>query len=141
RPFEKRRAVPGNAAAQTGNSPALAAVRAESSSDSRRSYELPEAPQRAPAAGGIDAGALSRRIDEFLSSRGYQPQSNVGLPPDRGAARQSARVERARTDAPFAAEAVQPVVEGHSGDFNQPPLDFVCEDDVRRAIRTGRKLS
>jgi len=111
RPFETRRAVPGNAGGQSGNSPAVGGHRAASSSDSHRSYELPAAPQRAPAAAGIDAGALSRRIDEFLSSRGYQ------------------------------AHPVQPPGEGRSADFNQPPLDFVCEDDVRRAIRAGRKLS
>src|SRR5207249_6754789 len=55
RPFETRRAVPGNAGGQSGNSPAVGGHRAASSSDCHRSYELPAAPQRAPAAAGIDA--------------------------------------------------------------------------------------
>jgi hypothetical protein len=29
---------------------------------------------------------------------------------------------------------------GAAPDTDQTPLDFVCEDDVRRAIRAGRKL-
>jgi acetaldehyde dehydrogenase (acetylating) len=122
RPFETRRAIASSGGNQPGNTSAVDGSRAGSQSDFQRSYALPEAPRRAPAAGGIDAGALSRRIDEFLSSRGYQPQSDVGLVRD-DASSHGPRVERARTE-----------------DFSQPPLDFVCEEDVRRAIRAGRKL-
>jgi acetaldehyde dehydrogenase (acetylating) len=74
-----------------------------------RGPDLPSAPAR-PAPAGISVEALSRRVDEFLSSRGYKGDGLVtephrsGTPPD------------------------------------SPPLDFVCEDDVRRAIQAGRKL-
>jgi acetaldehyde dehydrogenase (acetylating) len=142
RPVDARSAVSGNVAGQAGNSPAVGVLRAGSSSDSRRSYELPAVARRAPAAAGIDAGALSRRIDEFLSSRGYQAPPGVGVAHDRAGAGQPARIEAAPRDAasdggPGSAES------GFQSraDFSQPPMDFVCEDDVRRAIRAGRKLS
>src|SRR5579872_3921991 len=62
--------------------------------------------------GGISADALTRRIDQFLGSRGYaegrapkaNPEPRSPAPPD------------------------------------QAPLDFVCEGDVRQAIDAGRKL-
>jgi acetaldehyde dehydrogenase (acetylating) len=67
------------------------------------------------ATGAIAAAALSARIDRFLGSRGFGP--------DREASGQ--RAGTAKADASSA---------------DQPPLEFVCEDDVRRAIQTGRKL-
>jgi acetaldehyde dehydrogenase (acetylating) len=78
---------------------------------------LPAAPGRSPASSGISADALTRRIDEFLGSRGFKSQSHrnlvaTGLQPDSN---------------PVAGAAA-------------PPLDFVCEDDVREAIRSGRQL-
>jgi len=80
--------------------------------------ELPAAPPRPPAPQGISAGALSRRIDEFLGSRGFKAGSadaavtGVKLPSD-----------------PKAGKAT-----------DGAPLDFVCEEDVRLAIQAGRKL-
>jgi len=74
-----------------------------------RHQDLPSAPAR-PAPAGISVEALSRRVDEFLSSRGYKGDGPVTDPGRSGA---------------------QP---------DSPPLDFVCEDDVRRAIQAGRKL-
>jgi len=74
-----------------------------------RLQDLPSAPAR-PAPAGISVEALSRRVDEFLSSRGYKGDGPVTDPGRSGA---------------------QP---------DSPPLDFVCEDDVRRAIQAGRKL-
>ena len=76
---------------------------------------LPSAPTRVPAAAGISADALTRRIDEFLDSRGFTSQ------PDR---RQAAT--RSQPDNLPTAQAA--------------PLQFVCEDDVRAAIRAGRQL-
>ena len=87
---------------------------------------LPSAPARPPAPTGISADALSRRIDEFLGTRGF------------------------RTSAPTASQPAARLVSGPggaSGDAvttpsrpDQVPLDFVCEEDVRRAIQTGKKL-
>jgi acetaldehyde dehydrogenase (acetylating) len=74
---------------------------------------LPEAPAQPPAPTGISAEALSRRIDEFLGSRGFKEgQTLVSDPGVRPSA------------------AAKP----------ETPLDFVCEEDVRRAIQAGRKL-
>jgi acetaldehyde dehydrogenase (acetylating) len=75
-----------------------------SPSGSRR---LPSAPERPQPPAGISADSLSRRIDEFLGSRGFKGQTGVrpGLDPASG-----------------------------------PPLDFVCEEDVRLALQAGRQL-
>ncbi len=75
---------------------------------------LPEAPRR-PREGGIPAPALTARIDAFLASRGFRPE----IAPD-------------------------PAVPGAKGAEEPRPADnveeFICEDDVRAAIRAGRKL-
>jgi hypothetical protein len=66
---------------------------------------------------GISAQTLSTRIDEFLASRGYKPPSG-----DR---------------------ASEPIGTPKSLDAPLPPdrpEDFVCEDDVRTAVRAGRTL-
>src|SRR5262245_50345586 len=76
---------------------------------------LPSAPTRAPAPMGISADALTRRIDEFLGSRGFASQ------PDRHQA-----ATKLQPDNPPTAQVA--------------PLQFVCEDDVRAAIRAGRQL-
>jgi hypothetical protein len=72
-----------------------------------------DAPTAAPA--GIPADALITRIDAFLGSRGYKPETQ---PPS---------VRRAPPG---------PV----SGSADGRPLDFVCEEDVRQALKAGRKL-
>lgn len=85
---------------------------------------LPKAPH-APQPAGIAAESLARRIDQFLASRGYVP-SPASSP--KGVA---ARVEPAGP--PTAAPAP---VKSESGN----PSDFVCEEDVRQAVRHGRKI-
>jgi acetaldehyde dehydrogenase (acetylating) len=76
---------------------------------------------------GIGARGLSRRIDEFLGSRGYRGE------PAGAAASEPPAVAHLPTPAepPPAPSGPQP---------DLPPLEFVCEDDVRQAIQTGRKL-
>jgi acetaldehyde dehydrogenase (acetylating) len=72
---------------------------------------------RTTTGGGITAEALSLRIDDFLDSRGYHGGSPVGHranPSGRGIAAVSST--------------------------GQTVLDFVCEEDVRRAIEGGTKL-
>jgi acetaldehyde dehydrogenase (acetylating) len=81
---------------------------------------LPKTPDR-PVERGVSAQALSSRIDVFLSSRGYRPAE--GLSPT-GAAGPAAGYGRVGPEEPTA----------------DTPADFICEDDVRSAIRTGRKL-
>jgi acetaldehyde dehydrogenase (acetylating) len=79
---------------------------------------LPSPPVRPPAARGISADAISRRIDEFLGARGF-----TGLPGP-----VLARVGPGSDTGPTASTP------------DQKPLDFVCEEDVRLAIQAGRKL-
>jgi acetaldehyde dehydrogenase (acetylating) len=79
---------------------------------------LPSVPGR-PGATGISADALSQKIDEFLGSRGFGSHASEG---------QTGVRTRVRS----------PSDTGLSPD--QMPLDFVCEEDVRLAIQTGRKL-
>jgi acetaldehyde dehydrogenase (acetylating) len=112
-----------------GNIPALAASRVEAKAEPRRWADLPSLPPRAPAPGGIEAAALSRRIDKFLSSRGFQPPTDAAL-----------HSSAASTDISVQSDFVRVSGRIHS-EVDCPPLDFVCEEDVRRAIQEGRKLS
>jgi acetaldehyde dehydrogenase (acetylating) len=87
---------------------------------------LPKAPAT-PQATGIAAETLARRIDQFLASRGYSaptaaPAKGTALPPE-PPARTIASAEPASVAKPA-----------------EKPADFVCEDDVRQAIRQGRKI-
>ena len=100
----------------------------------RLAYEVTPAPSRfekAPATvaaaspSGITAEALTRRIDSFLGSRGYRPEATG----PRAKSMPGAPVPSAAS-APSAPSA-------SSSDF---PLDFVCEDDVRAALASGRTL-
>ena len=73
--------------------------------------------QARPSGSGLDPGVLVRRIDEFLASRGIA----ADLPA-----------------APAAATG-----SGSSGDLvgSCPrPAEFVCEEDVRQALRSGQKI-
>jgi acetaldehyde dehydrogenase (acetylating) len=86
-----------------GRADSPAAGRTERSVPAAAGLALPSAPQR-PVPVGISADVLTRRIEEFLGSRGYRaaPAAPINSP--------------------------------------QAPLEFVCEEDVRVAIRAGRKL-
>jgi acetaldehyde dehydrogenase (acetylating) len=74
------------------------------------SPDLPQPPVR-PEPEGIPAVALAARIDQFLASRGLAAAGPVDSPP-------------------VVSRPTEPAA----------PADFVCEDDVRDAIRAGRKL-
>ena len=99
----------------------------------------PASPERAPQGGvegrplprtaagaapaGIAAESLARRIDQFLASRGYVapgPAAPKGV---------AAPVEGA---VPAAPSTVPPAAD--------KATDFVCEEDVRLAVRQGRKI-
>jgi len=73
---------------------------------------LPQAPSRA-AAPGISTETLSAKVDAFLSSRGFRPADGVAAP------------------------APEPNPKPLSAD---KPRDFICEDDVREALKSGRTL-
>jgi acetaldehyde dehydrogenase (acetylating) len=91
--------------------PATGQITTEKTAPSSRVAALPQAAGR-PVQAGISAQALASRIDSFLASRGYRPPDS-STPSSRGAETSS------RAD--------------------NPP-DFICEDDVRAALRSGRKL-
>lgn len=100
---------------RAGSSPAATASRGLPAGE----VPLPKAPAR-PQPTGISADALTRRIDQFLESRGYRAADAAGRPSSVSST-QAAAVE----PAPARAEA---------------PLDFVCEEDVRVAVKRGTKL-
>jgi acetaldehyde dehydrogenase (acetylating) len=79
-------------------------------SPAARASERPAIAPAAPA--GISVDALARRVDAFLGSRGFGPGPREAVAGEPGA-----------VPAP-----------------NHAPLEFVCEEDVRLALRTGRKL-
>lgn len=83
---------------------------------------LPKAPT-APQPAGIPAEALAARIDAFLASRGYRPPGSDVL----GTAAQASNLRAA------------------DGSMTPPsrqtePAEFICEEDVRLALREGRQL-
>jgi hypothetical protein len=83
---------------------------------------LPQAPIRPPSH-AVSAESLSRRIEQFLATRGYKPEAiaETGNPaPSPG---------KPVADPPRASPV--PVRE---------PAKFVCEDDVKAALRTGQKI-
>lgn len=89
---------------------------------------LPRPPAPPPPPGGIAATVLAHRIDEFLSSRGYRATAPSG--PARSAPMAPSAPAPSAPSAPVAPTATAPV----------EPTPFVCEDDVRQAIKQGRKI-
>jgi len=88
--------------------------------DTRR---LPQAPAK-PAPEPIAADALTRRIDAFLASRGIAASGSASARSDSGAS-----------------IAPHPARSGNSSEPRQNvPVTFVCEDDVRAAVRSGEKI-
>jgi acetaldehyde dehydrogenase (acetylating) len=86
-----------------------------------RPAALPQAPAR-PLSNAIPASALAARIDAFLASRGYSASD----------APVSTRTPSAST--PEVSVSPPARVE------DAVPIDFVCEDDVKTAIKAGRTL-
>jgi acetaldehyde dehydrogenase (acetylating) len=98
-------------ASAPGPRPAAQAPSAPSKPDS-----LPKAPAK-PSPKAISAEALTAKVDQFLASRGYRPAETEPTP-------QAATPVPAESPAPEA-----PV-----------PAAFVCEDDVRTALKEGRQI-
>jgi acetaldehyde dehydrogenase (acetylating) len=91
-------------------------------------------PTQAPhASTGISADALSRRIDEFLGSRGFKAVPRSEGNPSRPRSELQERPDESATPAARNDGAAWPAEPSS-------PLDFVCEEDVRTAIQAGRKL-
>jgi acetaldehyde dehydrogenase (acetylating) len=86
---------------------------------------------RSAELGGIASDVLARRIDEFLSSRGYRPAPGDAAAPAPPAPAAPAPGAPAAARAPSAPAASEPVAKA---------ADFVCEDDVRQALKQNRKI-
>jgi acetaldehyde dehydrogenase (acetylating) len=85
---------------------------AESAAPAKASIPLPNvAAVAAPKT--ISAQVLATKIDSFLASRGYKPPGG---------------------------EPITAVQDGGSAPRADNPAEFICEDDVRAALRSGRKL-
>jgi acetaldehyde dehydrogenase (acetylating) len=93
----------------------------------RENAPLPKAPAAPKPAPGVGAASLALRIDEFLASRGYTPPALAA-----GGLRASHPPTPAAAPPARSGPIAEPVVE--------KAADFVCEDDVRQAIRQGRKI-
>ena len=90
---------------------APAANRFERGARTGEAGNLPAAPVRPAEPAGVRADVLMQRIDQFLDARGFKSGAADGPPPARP-----------------------------PGDAVAKPLEFVCEEDVRIAIKAGRKL-
>jgi acetaldehyde dehydrogenase (acetylating) len=100
-------------------------------------HALPRRPAQPKPPGGVDAASLSRRIDAFLASRGYTPPDPADAAPSGQratppAAPASSSSQNRIADSSSSPAPAEPVIE--------KPADFVCEDDVRQAMRQGRKI-
>ncbi|NUR54186.1 MAG: aldehyde dehydrogenase family protein [Acidobacteria bacterium] len=94
---------------------------------------LPRPPAGTPAPAGIAAEVLARRIDEFLTSRGYGP-TRTEVPSATAVAEMPPKAAPATTTGN---QVKNPTAEAGA---SEKPADFVCEDDVRQALRQGRKI-
>ncbi|MCC6162965.1 MAG: aldehyde dehydrogenase family protein [Acidobacteria bacterium] len=89
----------------------------------------PSVPERVRT---LDAGVLSSRIDTFLAGRGITPGTGVVVsPPASGPV--------ATPPAP-PASAAPAAIGVPDADTVGPAVEFVCEDDVRQALRAGRRI-
>ncbi|HMF60522.1 MAG TPA: hypothetical protein VK595_09125, partial [Vicinamibacterales bacterium] len=94
---------------------------------------LPKAPPAPRMPGGLAAESLSRRIDQFLTSRGYTPPGTADATRE---SRIPAGGEPTAEPIPrdLAPTAVRPA------ESVQKAAEFVCEDDVRQAVKLERKI-
>ena len=103
--------------------PAVVRKPGSQSADSTRA-PLPQPPAAPPVPAGISADVLARKIDEFLTSRVRLPRGGPPTGPD-------------PPSEPAGAERPAPAAPSTNV---EKPADFVCEEDVRQALRQGRKI-
>jgi len=99
----------------------------EGSSAVAGSPALPSAPARPAPPKGISADALSNRIDQFLGSHGFKPGAPRGQTLD-GSGSDGGQTEVRLRSGPV------------SDTDATTAVDFVCEEDVRLAVKAGRKI-
>jgi acetaldehyde dehydrogenase (acetylating) len=110
-----------------------------------------------PAARRLDPELLARRIDAFLARRGVNTASSAAATaptsPNRSATTSPNRSATASPNRPAMADATpadpppspppaRPATVGtNAAAETDRPVDFVCEDDVRRAVENGRRIA
>lgn len=105
-----------------------AVVRRDAAAAPAAGVPLPKAPAlQGPS--GLAAESLSRRIDQFLLSRGYVPPAQAAEP---AATSTAAAAPATRIPAPGTQSGAAP---------SEKAAEFVCEDDVKLAMRQGRKIT
>ena len=88
---------------------------------------------------GIAADSLARRIDQFLVSRGYTPPDNpVGAASTRTAASNPGAAPTPGQGPPAGPATLPPPPAAPAA--AEKAADFVCEEDVRQALKQGRKI-
>jgi acetaldehyde dehydrogenase (acetylating) len=87
-----------------------------------------------PTPRGIAAESLARRIDQFLVSRGYSPPAAAVTSPEQANAPSTG--QWLANPSP----AVPSPATTQMGTVTENAAEFVCEDDVRQAMRQGRKI-
>jgi len=83
---------------------------------------LPKAPGRPAPSSSISTETLAARVDQFLAARGFRPAGSGAAP--------GPATPAPATNGPKAAGPAQ----------TETPAAFVCEDDVRVAVREGRQI-
>jgi acetaldehyde dehydrogenase (acetylating) len=89
---------------------------------------------------GIAADVLARRIDEFLSSRGYRAGTPSTSEPSTPAPFAPAPFAPSASLAPAPSAPAASLAPSAPLDAGVDPAPFVCEDDVRQAVKQGRKI-
>lgn len=84
---------------------------------------------------GIAAETLARRVDQFLVSRGYTPPSSPSATTRQVPA--AASLSDVPREGPSTAESQ---VSRAPELVGEKTADFVCEEDVRQALKQGRKI-
>jgi acetaldehyde dehydrogenase (acetylating) len=89
------------------------------------------APERVP--GGLAAESLARRIDQFLASRGYTAPAGAADSSGPAGTKSGIAAPPKTGDGPTRTVSAAPPAQ-------EKTTDFVCEDDVRQAVKHGRKI-
>ena len=118
------------------SSPAGATIAMVDSGGSAR----PAVPERVRT---LDAATLSSRIDSFLASRGITSDAVLAVGPGRDRSPSGPESGRAGGASLPTTPPTTPSPPAALAELENagPPVDFVCEDDVRQAVRTGRRIA
>jgi len=92
-----------------------------------------------PVASVIDRAEIARIVDRFLRAHGKTPAAAPGA--NNSATSCPAPLPEVQQKPPSAATAsAAPLSSAPSPQVKPKPVDFVCEDDVRRALTKGQKI-